>query len=143
MWTSIEWWPKGRLMQEVYFLIKRPRRVKHKLKWKRKKRLVYQRYFCLFDLLGNLPVVYRYFQRIIMSILEEKVDIRGGYQKPVWTDLFMVQIFIWPYRIYKWFEFHIRWYVKFTLKNEEYGEEEKLILIKKNLRSQWESNSHW
>ena len=78
-----------------------------------------------------------------MSILEEKVDIRGGYKKPVWTDLFMVQIFVWLYRIYQWFAFHIRWYVKFTLKNEEYGEEEKLILIKKNLRSQWESNSHW
>lgn len=27
-------------------------------------------------------------KRIIMEIIEEKVDIRGGYQKPVWTDLF-------------------------------------------------------
>ena len=29
-------------------------------------------------------------KRIIMEIIEEKVDIRGGYQKPVWTDLFVM-----------------------------------------------------
>ena len=78
-----------------------------------------------------------------MEIIEEKVDIRGGYQKPVWTDLFAVKIFLYPYYIYDWARYHIRWYVKFTLRREEYGEEEKLTLIKQNFRSRWESHSQW
>jgi len=82
-------------------------------------------------------------KNIIKSIIEEKCDIRGGYKKPVWTDLFFVQVFVWPYYLYNWFAFYIRWYVKFVIMKEEYGEVEKEILIKKNLRSQFESSSQW
>jgi len=81
-------------------------------------------------------------KRIILEIIEEKVDIRGGYQKPIWTDIFIVQVFYYPVYFYRWIRFHIRWYYKFTLKKEPYGEEEKLILIRKHLnpgsKSAWE-----
>ena len=69
------------------------------------------------------------------------MDIRGGYQKPVKTDIFLIQMFLYPYYLYKWIYFHIRWYYKFNIKKDPYGEEEKLILIRKNLnppsRVQW------
>ena len=80
-------------------------------------------------------------KRIILEIIEEKVDIRGGYQKPIWTDIFIVQVFYYPVYFYKWIRFHIRWYYKFTLKKEPYGEEEKLISIRKHLNPP--SNSAW
>ena len=90
-----------------------------------------------------VPPYSLFIQVIIMQIIEEKVDIRGGYQKPVLTDLFAVKLFLYPYALYKLCRYHIRWYVKFTLGGQEYGEEEKLILIKSNLSSLWESNSQW
>jgi len=72
-------------------------------------------------------------KKAIMSIIEEKVDIRGGYKKPVWSELFVVQMLFYPYYIYKWIHFHLRWKIKFDIKKEPYGEEEKLILIRQNL----------
>ena len=80
-------------------------------------------------------------RKYIMQIIEEKVDIRGGYQKPVYTDLFAYRIILLPMTFYLWIKFHVRWYYKFTLNKEPYGDEEKMILIRKNLKP--ESNAQW
>lgn len=77
----------------------------------------------------------------ILAIIEEKVDIRGGYQKPIWTDVLLVQIFLYPLYLFRWMKFHLRWYLLFTIQKKPFGEEEKLYLIKKFLQP--ESNAKW
>lgn len=61
------------------------------------------------------------------------MDIRGGYAKPKWTDVLWIQLFFLPWTTYKWIYFYARWLWKFGIKREEYGEEEKLYVIRKNL----------
>ena len=80
-------------------------------------------------------------KRCIMAIIEEKVDIRGGFQKPDWKDLCSVQMFYVPYYLSCWAWFHVRWYYKFTLMKQPFGEDEKLILIRKHLNPP--SNVQW
>ena len=70
-------------------------------------------------------------EKIIRQVVEEKMDIRGGYAKPKITDVLWIQIVFLPYTIYKWIHFYTRWFYKFGIKKEEYGEEEKLYLIRK------------
>ncbi|CAG5104445.1 Oidioi.mRNA.OKI2018_I69.chr1.g1257.t1.cds [Oikopleura dioica] len=77
----------------------------------------------------------------ILAIIEEKVDIRGGYQKPVWTDIFLVQVCMYPLYLFRWVKWHIRWYVLFTIQKQPFGEEEKLYLMKKHLSPP--SNAAW
>ncbi|CAG5121775.1 unnamed protein product [Candidula unifasciata] len=69
----------------------------------------------------------------IKRIIEDKMDIRGGYQKPQITDVLWVQLVLFPYHILKYIAWWVRWVWKFTIKREEYGQEEKLHIIRKNL----------
>lgn len=80
-------------------------------------------------------------KKIIMEIIAEKIDIRGGYQKPVYTDLFIIQLCFYPLYFARYIMFHLRWFCKFNLLKHPFGEEEKLIMIKKHLSP--ESNSAW
>jgi len=72
-------------------------------------------------------------ENVIRSVIADKMDIKGGYAKPNWSDVLWVQLVILPYTIYKWTAFYTRWLWKFGIKREEYGEEEKRYLIRKNL----------
>lgn len=65
---------------------------------------------------------------------------RGGYSKPVITDTLWIQLICLPYTILKYIYWNIRWFWKFTLLKHDYGEEEKLYLIRKYLqcsKGQW------
>ncbi len=72
-------------------------------------------------------------ETVLRQVIEEKMDIRGGYAKPKWTDVLWVQLFFLPWTSAKWAYFYGRWFWKFGIKREEYGEEEKLYVIRKNL----------
>jgi len=71
---------------------------------------------------------------VIRKIIEDKMDIRGGYAKPHWTDILWVQLVILPVTTYRWAKFYIRWLCKFGIMREEYGEQEKLYVIRKFLK---------
>ena len=61
------------------------------------------------------------------------MDIRGGYAKPKWTDVLWVQLFLLPLTACRWAYFYGRWLWKFGICRQEYGEEEKLYVIRRNM----------
>ena len=61
------------------------------------------------------------------------MDIRGGYAKPTIMDILWIQLFLLPWTLCKWSYFYARWLWKFGIMREDYGEEEKLYVIRKNL----------
>ena len=79
--------------------------------------------------------------RIVRQIIEENMDIRGGYSKPKVTDVLWVQLALLPWKMCVYVAWTARWWWKFSWKGEEFGEEEKLYLIRKNLnlsQTQWD-----
>lgn len=73
-------------------------------------------------------------EKVIRSIVEEKMDIQGGYAKPKVWDVLLIQLVILPYTIYLWTLFYSRWLWKFGIRREEYGEDEKLYVIRRNMK---------
>lgn len=73
-------------------------------------------------------------ERVYRRIIEEKMDIRGGYSKPSWYNVLWVQLFLLPYTTWRYSAWLSRWLYKFTLLRQPYGEEEKLYLIRRNLK---------
>ncbi|KAL1457035.1 hypothetical protein WDU94_001712 [Cyamophila willieti] len=73
-------------------------------------------------------------EEIILKVLAENLDIRGGYAKPSILDILAIQLVILPYTFYKYVHWYARWVYKFDICKEEYGEEEKYYLIRKHLK---------
>ena len=73
-------------------------------------------------------------EQIIRKVIEDKMDIRGGYAKPDWRQVLWVQLIILPYTFYLYARWYASWIYRFNIKKEEYGVEEKLYLIKKHLK---------
>lgn len=73
-------------------------------------------------------------EAILKSIIEENIDLKGGYKKPSLIDLLIVQIIICPYTLFLYVKWYIRWIWKFMINKEEYGEEEKLFIIRKKMK---------
>lgn len=81
-------------------------------------------------------------EAILKKILEEKIDIRGGYSKPSITDVLWIQLICLPYTVIKYLFWNIRWIWKFAILKNEYGDDEKLYLIRKYLQcseTQWDA----
>ena len=72
-------------------------------------------------------------EKIIRKVVEEKMDIRGGYAKPKITDVLWIQLVFLPWTMCKWTYFYARWLWKFGICKEDYGHEEKLYVIRKNM----------
>jgi len=72
-------------------------------------------------------------EKIIKTVLEDKMDIRGGYAKPKISDVLWVRLIVFPYTFYIYAAWYIAWIWRFNIKKEEYGEEEKLYLIRRYL----------
>ncbi|PIO22666.1 hypothetical protein AB205_0170100 [Aquarana catesbeiana] len=70
----------------------------------------------------------------IRDIIKNKIDIKGGYQKPQIYDILLFQIVLFPYYLFKYITWYIHWVYRFNIKREEYGEEEKLYLIRRNMK---------
>ncbi|XP_013793937.1 dnaJ homolog subfamily C member 25 homolog [Limulus polyphemus] len=81
-------------------------------------------------------------EAILKKVLEEKVDIKGGYSKPSIKDILWIQLILLPYTIGAYIVWYFKWVWKFNICKEEFGEEEKFYLIRKKLKcneSQWNS----
>jgi len=79
---------------------------------------------------------------VLKKILEDMMDIRGGYSKPLITDILWIQLICLPYTLLKGIWWNIRWIWKFSILKHPYGEEEQLYVIKKYLqcsKTQWDA----
>ncbi|PAV78036.1 hypothetical protein WR25_00920 [Diploscapter pachys] len=72
-------------------------------------------------------------EQIIRSILEENMDVQGGYKKQSIYDTLMWHMIVLPYTLWKWIAWQATWVWRFGIKREEYDEEAKLYLIRKNV----------
>merc|ERR1711881_296102 len=72
--------------------------------------------------------------RILREIIEENMDIRGGHGKPEITDVAIIQCLLIPKTIYEWAKSKATWQYRRIVLKAEYNEEEKWIMIKKNLK---------
>lgn len=70
-------------------------------------------------------------EKIIRKIIEDKMDVKGGYAKPSFSDLIWVQLIILPYTILKYIVWYVKWTWKFVINKQPYGEEEKLYIIRR------------
>ncbi|XP_017784531.1 PREDICTED: dnaJ homolog subfamily C member 25 homolog [Nicrophorus vespilloides] len=73
-------------------------------------------------------------EKIIQSVIEDKMDIKGAYAKPSVYDVLWIQLVFSPYTISKWIYLRMMYFVKFTFLKQEYTLEYKLYLIRKYLK---------
>lgn len=69
-------------------------------------------------------------EAILRQVLEDNMDIRGGFAKPDIKNILWIQMFVYPCKYIYWYA---RWIYLFDIKKEPYGEEEKVYLISKYL----------
>lgn len=72
--------------------------------------------------------------RQIRKIIEEKMDIKGAYAKPKISDIFWIQLIIFPYTLSLYLHWYASWIWRFSILRKPYGEEEKLYLIRKYMK---------
>lgn len=72
--------------------------------------------------------------KIIRRVIEENMDIKGAYAKPEIVNVLWVQLLILPYTIAVYMYWYFRWFWKFTIMKQPYGEEEKLYIIRKYMK---------
>lgn len=72
-------------------------------------------------------------ENIIRKIIEDKMDIQGGFARPSLRNVLWVQLVLLPITVSLWIWWHVQWIWKFTIMGKEYGKEEKLHLIRKHL----------
>lgn len=83
-------------------------------------------------------------EKILRSIIEDKMDIRGGYSKPSYRDILWVQLVFLPYTIGLYIFWYLKWIWRFDINKEPFGDEEKLYIIRKNMKLsqlQWDALS--
>lgn len=73
-------------------------------------------------------------ENIIKNIIKSKIDIKGGYQKPQIRDLLLFQILLAPLHLCLYIAWYCRWVYNFNIQGKEYGEEERLYLIRKFMK---------
>jgi len=72
-------------------------------------------------------------EAVIRTIIKDKMDIKGGYAKPSIQDILWIQLVLLPVTFVSYVKWYVRWFWKFVINKEEYGREEKLYLIRKNI----------
>jgi len=73
-------------------------------------------------------------ERILKSIIEQNVDVRGGYGKPKITDVAIFQVIFLPKYIYEFIKSKYMWWYRRKILKVELNESEKWTLIQKNLK---------
>uniref|UniRef100_A0A3P9LN02 DnaJ homolog subfamily C member 25 n=1 Tax=Oryzias latipes TaxID=8090 RepID=A0A3P9LN02_ORYLA len=73
-------------------------------------------------------------EEVIRDIIKNKIDIKGGYQKPNLTDILLCQIVLFPYYLTSYVVWYVSWVYRFTICREEYGDQEKLYIIRRNMK---------
>ena len=72
-------------------------------------------------------------EAILKRIIEENLSVSGGYKKESPKDTLVYWILLSPISLYKAAHFWSRWALKYWINKNEYDEEAKLFLIRKNL----------
>lgn len=72
--------------------------------------------------------------QVIRKIIEDKMDIKGAYAKPTIWDILWVQLAIFPYTLLKYLVWYVMWIWNHNILKKPFSEEEKLYLIRKNLK---------
>ncbi|KAF4113754.1 dnaJ homolog subfamily C member 25 [Onychostoma macrolepis] len=73
-------------------------------------------------------------EQIIRDIIKTKIDIKGGYQKPNVSDILLCKIILFPYHLCTYVAWNFSWFYRFTICREEYGDEERLYIIRKYMK---------
>ncbi|XP_041825359.1 dnaJ homolog subfamily C member 25 [Melanotaenia boesemani] len=73
-------------------------------------------------------------EEVIRDIIKNKIDIKGGYQKPNLSDILLCQIVLFPYYLSSYVAWYVSWIYRFTVCREEYGDEEKLYMIRRHMK---------
>ncbi|XP_071781693.1 dnaJ homolog subfamily C member 25 [Centroberyx gerrardi] len=73
-------------------------------------------------------------EEVIRDIIKNKIDIKGGYQKPNLSDILLCKIVLFPYYLTTYVAWYSSWVYRFTICREEYGDEEKLYIIRRNMK---------
>ncbi|EDW75183.1 uncharacterized protein Dwil_GK19832 [Drosophila willistoni] len=73
-------------------------------------------------------------ESIIRKVIEEKMDVQGGYAKPTLWDVLWVQLLICPYTLLSFLIWHAQWFWRYTLLKQPYGREQKLYLIRRYMK---------
>ncbi|CAH1114483.1 unnamed protein product [Psylliodes chrysocephalus] len=71
---------------------------------------------------------------IIKKVIEDKMDIKGAYAKPTIMDILWIQLVIFPYTLVMYIYWYLSWFLRHTLLRQPYNEEEKLYVIRKNMK---------
>ncbi|KAM6902357.1 LOW QUALITY PROTEIN: dnaJ homolog subfamily C member 25-like [Xenentodon cancila] len=71
---------------------------------------------------------------VIRDIIKNKIDIKGGYQKPNLSDILLCQIVLFPYYLTSYVAWYASWIYRFTICREEYGDEEKLYIVRRYMK---------
>lgn len=69
-------------------------------------------------------------EEVIRHIIKNKIDIKGGYQKPRVLDILLCQILLSPLSLAQYVAWYVSWVYRYRFCREEYGLEEKLYLIR-------------
>lgn len=69
-------------------------------------------------------------EEVIRDIIKNKIDIKGGYQKPNLSDILLCQMVLFPYHLSRYLAWYASWLYRFTIRREEYGDQEKLYIIR-------------
>ncbi|XP_048858972.1 dnaJ homolog subfamily C member 25 [Brienomyrus brachyistius] len=73
-------------------------------------------------------------EEIIRDIIKNKIDIKGGYQKPNVLDILLCQMVLFPYYACAYVVWYCTWVYRFNICREEYGHAEKLYIIRKYMK---------
>ncbi|KAJ0057641.1 hypothetical protein NL108_011579 [Boleophthalmus pectinirostris] len=73
-------------------------------------------------------------EEVIRLIIKTKIDIKGSYQKPRVWDILLCQLLLAPISLARYVAWYVSWVYRFRLRGQEYGQEEKLYLIRKNMK---------
>ncbi|VEN44740.1 unnamed protein product [Callosobruchus maculatus] len=71
---------------------------------------------------------------ILRKVIVEKMDIKGAYARPTVFDLLWVQLVVLPYTVTKYLYWYMSWFVRHTLLDRPYEDEEKLYLIRRYMK---------
>ncbi|KAK6111514.1 DnaJ domain family protein [Brugia pahangi] len=74
-----------------------------------------------------------YAEQVLRQIIEENVDIRGGYKKPSIYNTLLWTIIVLPYTVYRYVAWNFSWFIKYHVKKEDYDDDAKSYLIRRNM----------
>lgn len=73
-------------------------------------------------------------EEVLVQVVRSKIDLRGVYAPPSIMDTLWVQIIISPYTFAMWIYWLVNWHYRINVKRQEYTEEDKIYLLRKNFK---------